>query len=220
MTKSRGVTLRFSAVTTSCPRRGICLAGDRLLGRVRIAAAQASADLGGVARKVPGDDVQAELAQDRGAGLAFEKELERRPDQLLRSDVTAAQAGGKTGRHTHLVAGARWRLNAESAIGLTGDGDLRHAVTLTSRPGIGRSMHGRPFAVPSSSALHRRARQVRSLRLRRCAIALPGPPGAAAAVIEASGLPLPQPRSAVAFSGLSVFKQVSALIGAVDDCTW
>ncbi len=29
-----------------------------------------------------------------------------------------------------------------------------------------------------------------------------------------------KPGSTDAFSGLSVFKQVSALIGAVDDCTW
>ena len=30
----------------------------------------------------------------------------------------------------------------------------------------------------------------------------------------------PKPRSTDAFSGLSVFEQVSAQIGAVDDCTW
>ncbi len=30
----------------------------------------------------------------------------------------------------------------------------------------------------------------------------------------------PKPRSTDAFPGLSVFKQVSALIGAVDGCTW
>ena len=30
----------------------------------------------------------------------------------------------------------------------------------------------------------------------------------------------PKPRSTDAFSGLSVFKQVSALIGAVGGCTW
>jgi hypothetical protein len=31
------------------------------------------------------------------------------------------------------VAGARWRLDAEGTIGLAGDGDLRHTVTLASR---------------------------------------------------------------------------------------
>jgi len=31
---------------------------------------------------------------------------------------------------------------------------------------------------------------------------------------------VPEPRSTDAFPGLSVFKQVSALIGAVDGCTW
>jgi len=42
---------------------------DRLPGRARIAA-QVGADLGRVAGKVLADDVQAELAQDRGGGLA------------------------------------------------------------------------------------------------------------------------------------------------------
>jgi hypothetical protein len=53
------------------------LRADRLPGRARIAAAQAGADLGRVAGEVPADDVQAELAQDRGGGLAFEEEVAR-----------------------------------------------------------------------------------------------------------------------------------------------
>jgi hypothetical protein len=56
---------------------------DRLPGRAWIAAAQAGADLGRVAGKVLADDVQAELAQDRGGGLAFEEEFERGPDELV-----------------------------------------------------------------------------------------------------------------------------------------
>jgi hypothetical protein len=55
------------------------LCADRLSGRARIAAARAGADLGRVAGKVPADHVQAELAQDRGGGLAFEEEFERGP---------------------------------------------------------------------------------------------------------------------------------------------
>jgi hypothetical protein len=102
----------------------------RLPGCVRIAAAQTGADLGWVAGGVLADDVQAELAQDRGGGLAFEKELERRPDEFLGGDVAAAEVGGISGGHAHLVASARWCLDVEGAIGLTGDGDLRHAVTL------------------------------------------------------------------------------------------
>jgi Domain of unknown function (DUF4157) len=52
-------------------------------------------------------------------------------------------------------------------------------------------------------------------------------PGGTAAAVQRA--PAPQPpspdpqaklRSTDAFSGLSVFKQVSALIGAVDGCTW
>jgi hypothetical protein len=108
-----------------------------LKARARIAA-QAGADLGRVAGEVLADDLQAELAQDRGGGLALEKELERRPDEFPGSDVTAAKAGGKSGRHAHLVAGARRCLDVESAIGPASDGDLRHAVTLASR----QSMHG------------------------------------------------------------------------------
>jgi len=57
-----------------------------LLGCTRIAAAQTGADLGRVAGEVLADDVRAELVQDRGGGLAFEKEFERRPDQFPGSD--------------------------------------------------------------------------------------------------------------------------------------
>ena len=128
---------------------------DRLPGRARIAAAQAGADLGRVAGKVLADDVQAELAQDRGGGFSFEKELERCPDELARGDVTAPEAGGKTGRHAHLVAGARGCLDAEGATGLLGDGDLRHPVTLASQ----QSMRGWPRPevpqVPSPSGMLR-----------------------------------------------------------------
>ena len=74
------------------------------------------------------------------AGVAFEQELERRPDQFPGFDVTAAKAGGKSGRRAHLMAGVRRRLDVEGAVGLAGDGDLRHAVTLASP----HSMHGRP----------------------------------------------------------------------------
>ena len=52
---------------------------DHLPGRARIAAAQAGADLGRVAGKVLADDVQAELAQDRGGGFAFEEAFRTRP---------------------------------------------------------------------------------------------------------------------------------------------
>src|SRR5690348_14567646 len=97
-----------------------------------MAAAQADADLGRVVGEVPADDIQAERLQDRAGGFALEKELERRPHQLLRGDLAASEAGGKSFRHAHLVAGSRWRLHAEGAIGLAGDGDLRHAVTLAS----------------------------------------------------------------------------------------
>jgi hypothetical protein len=70
---------------------------DRLPGRARIAAAQAGADLGRIAGKVLADDVQAELAQDRGGRLAFEQELERGLDEFLEGgDVTAAEAGRKS----------------------------------------------------------------------------------------------------------------------------
>src|SRR5215813_14757214 len=78
---------------------------DRLPGRAWIAAAEAGADRGRVAGEVLADDVQAELAQDRGGGLAFEEEFERGPDEFLRGDVTVPEAGGKTGRYAHLVAG-------------------------------------------------------------------------------------------------------------------
>src|SRR5262245_29453986 len=103
---------------------------DRLPGRARIAAAQAGADRGRVAGEVVADDVQAELAQDRGGGLAFEEEVERGPDELAGGDVTAPEAGRKSGRHAHLVAGARGCLDAEGVTGLLRDDDLRHAVTL------------------------------------------------------------------------------------------
>jgi len=108
----------------------------RLPGRARVAAAQAGGDLGRVAGKVLADDVQAELGQDRGGGLAFEEECERGPDELPGGNVTAPEAGAKTGWHVHLVAGARGCLDAEGATGLRGDGDLRHAVTVASRRSI------------------------------------------------------------------------------------
>src|SRR5260370_29406097 len=82
---------------------------DRLPGRTWIAAAQAGADLGWVAGEVLADYVQAELAQDRGGRLAFEKELERGPDEFPPGDVTAAQSGGKTGRPPPPRARARPR---------------------------------------------------------------------------------------------------------------
>jgi hypothetical protein len=53
-----------------------------LPGRARITAAQAGADLGRLAAKVPADDVQAELTQDRAGGFAFEEEFERGPDEF------------------------------------------------------------------------------------------------------------------------------------------
>src|SRR5262249_59615491 len=95
------------------PMASACV--DRLPGRARIVAPQAGADLGRVAGKVLADDVQAELGQDRGGGLAFEEEFERGPDEFLRGDVTVPEAGGKTGRYAHLVAGARGCLDAEGA---------------------------------------------------------------------------------------------------------
>ena len=109
------------------------------MGRTRIAA-QAGANLGWVAGEVPADQVQAELVQDQGGGLVFQKELERRPDQCPGFDVTAAEAGGKPGRHAHLVAGPCGCLDAEGAIDLPGDGNLRHLVTLDAP----RSRHGQP----------------------------------------------------------------------------
>jgi hypothetical protein len=127
------------------------LRADPLPGRVPIAAAEAGGDLGRVAGKVSADDVQAELAQDRGGGLAFEEEFERCPDDFFGGDVTAPEAGGKSGGHAHLVAGARRCLNVEGATGLLGDGDLRHAVTLASR----RSMRGWPGAKLSNAAPNR-----------------------------------------------------------------
>jgi hypothetical protein len=121
---------------------------DRLPERAWIAAVHAGADLGRVAGKVLADDVQAELAQDRGGGLAFEEEFERGSDELVGGGVTAPEAGGETGWHAHLVAGARGCLDAEGAIGLLGNGDLRHAVTLASR----RSMPSWPGPGLHSSA--------------------------------------------------------------------
>ena len=76
------------------------------------------------------DDVEAECAQDRRGGFVFQKELERDPDKFFRGDLTASEAGGKSGRHTHVVAGASGCLDMEGAIGLMSDGDLRHAATL------------------------------------------------------------------------------------------
>ncbi len=70
-----------------------------------MAAAEAGADPGRVAGEALADDVRAELAQDLGGGLAFEQELERRPDEFPAGDVTAAEVRGKPGGHTHLVAG-------------------------------------------------------------------------------------------------------------------
>jgi hypothetical protein len=43
--------------------------------------------------------------------------------------LTAAEAGGKPGRHAHPVAGTRRCLGAEGAVDLAGDHDLRDAVT-------------------------------------------------------------------------------------------
>src|SRR5260370_38912123 len=115
---------------------------DRLTGRTWIAAAQGGADLGWVAGEVLADDVQAELAQDRGGRLAFEKELERGPDEFPGGDVTAAQVGGKSGRHAHLVAGARGGQDAERAIGLAGGGGVGHAGTLAAGQGTHRWLAG------------------------------------------------------------------------------
>ena len=66
------------------------------------------------------------------AGSRSKEELERRPDQFPRVDVAAAEAGGISGRHGDLVAGARGCLDVEGAIGLAGDSHRRHAVTLLS----------------------------------------------------------------------------------------
>jgi hypothetical protein len=46
--------------------------------------------------------------------------------------VIAAEAGGKPGRHADLVAGACGCVDVEDTVGLAGDGDLRHAVTIAS----------------------------------------------------------------------------------------
>ena len=67
------------------------------------------------------------------AGSWSKKESERGADQFFRRNLTAAEAGGKSGRHTHVVAPASGCLDMEGAIGLTSDGDLRHAATLASR---------------------------------------------------------------------------------------
>ena len=107
------------------------LGADHLPRHAGIVAAQAGADLGRVVGKVLADDVQAERPQDRAGGFALEKELERCAHKLLKCDLVTSEAGGKSGGHTYLVAGARRGLDAEGAINLTGDGDLRHAVTLT-----------------------------------------------------------------------------------------
>jgi len=81
---------------------------------------QAGADLRRVAGEVLADDVQAELAQDRGGGLAFEKELERCPDEFAGGDVTAAEAGGKSGTLTSwLVPAGAWTWKVPSAWRLT-----------------------------------------------------------------------------------------------------
>ena len=90
-------------------------------------------DVGWVAGEGLADDVQAECGQDRRGGFVVQKELERGPDKFLRGDLIASEAGGKSGRHAHVVAGASGCLDLEGAIGLTGDGDLRHAATLASR---------------------------------------------------------------------------------------
>src|SRR5260370_5655219 len=139
MRRRKGGNLPLPGPVTRYLPRG-SLRVDRLPGRAWIAAAQPGADLGWVAGEILADDVQAELAQDRGGGLAFQKELERRRDQFLGGDMAAAEAGGKSGRHAYLVAGARTCRDVVDAIGLADDGDLRHAVTLASR----HSMHAWP----------------------------------------------------------------------------
>jgi hypothetical protein len=90
-------------------------------------------DVGWVAGEVLADDVQAEGPQDRRGGFVFQEELERGPDKFFGGNLTASEAGGKSGRNAHVVAGASGRLDIEGAIGLTSDGDLRHAATLASR---------------------------------------------------------------------------------------
>jgi len=67
-----------------------------------------------------------------------QEELERGPDKLFRGELTASEAGGKSGRHAHVVAGASGCLDMEGAIGLTSNGDLRHADTLASRRNAAR----------------------------------------------------------------------------------
>jgi len=94
------------------------LRDDRLLGRARFDAAQSGADLGWVAGEVLADDVQTELVQDRGGGLAFEKKLERRPDQFLGGDVAAAEGWQDIQRGTltwWLVPAGVWTRKVPSA---------------------------------------------------------------------------------------------------------
>jgi hypothetical protein len=124
------------------------LRAHRLPGRTRVATAQPGADLGRVAGKVPADDVEAELAQDRGGGVAFEEEFERGSDEFLGGNVAAPEAGRKSGRHAYPVASARGCLDVEGATGLLGDGELRHGVTLALSPA--RLLHS-PTARGSSS---------------------------------------------------------------------
>jgi hypothetical protein len=54
----------------------------------------------------------------------------RNSGAFVACDVTVAEAGWKSGRHGHLVAGTRWCLDTEGAIALRCDGDLRREVTL------------------------------------------------------------------------------------------
>jgi hypothetical protein len=67
---------------------------DRLPGRARVARRSGGRRSRLGRWKVLADDVQAELAQDRGGGLVFEEKLERGPDKLVRGDVPAPEVGG------------------------------------------------------------------------------------------------------------------------------
>ncbi len=67
------------------------------------------------------------------AGSCSRRNSNDGPNQFFRGDPIASEAGGISGRHAHIVAGTSGRLDMERAIGLTGDGDLRHAATLASR---------------------------------------------------------------------------------------
>src|SRR5579862_4994258 len=86
-------------------------------------------DLGRVVSEIITDLIEAEAPQNGSRGFMFQKEFERRPDELFGRDVRAADGGGESGWDGHCVGRdsvVRVHLHPERVVRLSDDRDRCH----------------------------------------------------------------------------------------------